>query len=156
MTNFKFDESNITWRSLDWLDDVLFFVYKADEQNRVVDVIFKFAANSRAMLHRHRCPYNTLVIQGELRLYRPNGELREIRYPGSFVSGAAGGEPHTEGGGDEDAIVFFSNRNIEDALYEFIDASGNTAQVLGIADFKAQLDDQIATGAFEKVTARAV
>jgi hypothetical protein len=155
MSKFKFDDNNITWRTLDWLDNIAFFVYKVDEDNRIVDVIFKFAANKRVMLHQHRCPYNTLVMQGELRFYRPNGELKEIRYPGSFVSGAADGEPHTEGGGDEDAIVFFSNRNIKDALYEFLDDAGNTVQVLGIADFKAQLDDQIATGAFEKVTARA-
>ena len=67
----------------------------------------------------------------------------------------ANGEPHLEGGGDEDAIVFFSNRNIEDALYEFLDDAGNPVQVLGIADFKAQLEEQVATGTFEKVTARA-
>jgi len=50
---------------------------------------------------------------------------------------------------------FFSNRNIEDALYEFLDDAGNPVQVLGIADFKAQLEDQIATGTYEKVTSRA-
>jgi len=31
----------------------------------------------------------------------------------------ANSEPHSEGGGDEDAIVFFSNRNVGGPLYEF-------------------------------------
>jgi quercetin dioxygenase-like cupin family protein len=150
-----FDESNITWRTLDWLPHISFFVYKVDEENRIVDVVFKFAANQRVMLHRHKSPYVTLVMQGELRFYRQDGTHKETRPTGSYVSGVANGEPHLEGGGDEDAIVFFSNRNIEDALYEFLDDAGNPVQVLGIADFKAQLEEQVATGTYEKVTARA-
>ena len=43
----SFDQSNITWRTLDWLDHIAFFVYKVDEENRIVDVVFKFAANQR-------------------------------------------------------------------------------------------------------------
>lgn len=154
MSNFVFDNSNITWRTLDWLDHISFFVYKVDEENRIVDAVFKFAANQRVMLHRHHCPYVTLVMQGELRFYRPDGTLKEIRPTGSYVSGAANGEPHLEGGGDQDAIVFFSNRNIEDALYEFLDEGGKPVQILGIADFKAQLEDQIANGTAANAAAR--
>ncbi|MCJ2055002.1 hypothetical protein MKL09_00295 [Methylobacterium sp. J-048] len=43
---------------------------------------------------------------------------------------------------------------IENALYEFLDEPGKPVQVLGIVDFRAQLDDQIATGASAKVAAR--
>ncbi|MCJ2052850.1 regulator [Methylobacterium sp. J-070] len=154
MQNYAFDEDNITWRTLDWLPHIAFFVYKVDEENRIVDVVFKFAANRKVMLHRHKCPYVTLVMQGELRFYRENGEMKEVRPTGSYVSGAANGEPHMEGGGDEDAIVFFSNRNIEDALYEFLDDSGNPVQVLGIGDFKAQLADQVSSGTYAKVEGR--
>ncbi|MCJ2086440.1 regulator [Methylobacterium sp. E-005] len=154
MPNYAFDEGNITWRTLDWLPHIAFFVYKVDEESRIVDVVFKFAANQKVMLHRHKCPYVTLVMQGELRFYRENGEMKEVRPTGSYVSGAANGEPHMEGGGDEDAIVFFSNRNIEDALYEFLDDSGNLVQVLGIADFKAQLAEQVSSGTYAKVEGR--
>ena len=154
MPNYAFDDSNITWRTLDWLPHIAFFVYKVDEENRIVDVVFKFAANQKVMLHRHKCPYVTLVMQGELRFYREDGILKETRPTGSYVSGSANGEPHMEGGGDEDAIVFFSNRNIEDALYEFLDESGNPAQVLGIADFKAQLAEQVSSGTYAKVEGR--
>jgi quercetin dioxygenase-like cupin family protein len=156
MPNYAFDEGNITWRTLDWLPHIAFFVYKVDEESRIVDVVFKFAANQKVMLHRHKCPYVTLVMQGELRFYRENGEMKEVRPTGSYVSGAANGEPHMEGGGDEDAIVFFSNRNIEDALYEFLDDSGNLVQVLGIADFKAQLAEQVSSGTYARVEGRLV
>lgn len=142
MHGHTFDDQNIVWRRLDWLEDVEFYVYKVDEENRIVDVLFKFAANSRVLLHQHKTPYVTFVVQGELRFYRPNGELKEIRPTGSYVSGVANAEPHFEGGGEEDAIVFFSNRNVEDALYEFLDDRMQPTVTLRLADFKAQLDDQ--------------
>ncbi|MGP1680668.1 MAG: regulator [Burkholderiales bacterium] len=138
----EFDDRNITWHKVDWLDHVEFYVYKADEENRIVDVLFKFAANSKAMLHRHKTPYVTFVVQGELRFYRPNGELKEIRPVGSYVSGVANGEPHLEGGGDEDAIVFFSNRNVENAMYEFLDGNLQPTVILGFEDFKTLLEAQ--------------
>jgi hypothetical protein len=136
----KFDERNITWREIDWLEHVSFHVYNVDENNRIVDVIFKFAANKQVLLYQHKVPYVTLVLQGELRLYRANGDLIEIRPIGSYVSGDANGEPHRECGGDQEAIVFFSNRNVEDAMYEFLDDDLNATVTLGITDFKAQLD----------------
>lgn len=142
MNDFKFDDSNLTWRKLDWLEDLWFYVYNVDRKNGIVDVIFKFAANSKVMLHQHKSPYITLVLQGELRFYRPDGTLKEIRPSGSYVKGVADGEPHTEGGGDQDAIVFFSNRNVEDALYEFRDENGQPTVTLGIGDFEDQLAAQ--------------
>ena len=51
MTPFRFDDSDITWRTLDWLENIAFFVYKVDEENRIVDVIFKFAANKLTLKH---------------------------------------------------------------------------------------------------------
>lgn len=142
MHGLKFDDSNIVWRKLDWLDHLHFYVYNVDRENRIVDIIFKFAANSRVKLHRHLVPYVTVVLQGELRFYRATGELKEIRPTGSYVCGVADGEPHTEGGGDEDAIVFFSNRNIKDNLYEFLDDSGAPVISLGLDDFAWHLEDQ--------------
>lgn len=139
---FKFDEKNIAWRKLDWLDHLHFYVYNVDRANGIVDIIFKFAANKRVMLHRHKAAYVTVVLQGELRFYNAEGALKEIRPTGSYVQGVADGEPHTEGGGDEDAIVFFSNRNISDALYEFLDQNSNPVITLGIQDFVEQLEAQ--------------
>lgn len=142
MHDFKMDESNLPWRKLDWLEHVWFYVYNVDRKNGIVDVIFKFSPNSKAMLHQHKSPYIALVLQGELRFYRPDGILKEIRPAGSYVIGAADGEPHTEGGGDQEAIVFFSNRNVDDALYEFRDENGAPTVTLRIGDFEAQLEEQ--------------
>jgi hypothetical protein len=155
MAPYSFDESNIPWRTLDWLENLYFYVYNVDEKNRIVDIIFKFPANTQVMLHQHKSNYVTVVLQGELRFYRPNGELKEIRPTGSYVIGKADGEPHTEGGGDQDAIVFFSNRDIDDALYEFLDEDMNPVQVLGFEDFKAALKEQIESGDAAQVAARA-
>ena len=142
MITHKVDDANITWYKIDWLPDLEFYVYKVDEENRIIDILFKFAANSKVQLHRHKSPYITFVIHGELRFYRPNGELKEIRPTGSYVSGVANGEPHLEGGGDEDAIVFFSNREVEGALYEFLDENLQPTVTLGFDDFKTQLEEQ--------------
>ena len=84
-------------------------------------MIFKFAPNEPVMMHTHHSPYITLVMQGELRFYRPDGKLKETRYCGSYVLGKVTGEPHTEGAGPDGAVVFFSNRNVTGDLYEFFD-----------------------------------
>jgi quercetin dioxygenase-like cupin family protein len=113
-----------------------------DEANRSVDILFKFAANQKIALHRHHADYRTLVLQGELRIYRPNGEIREIRPVGSYVFTPTGGEPHTEGGGDQDVITFFSNRNVDGLIYEILDDNQNTIAKFGIPEFKALFDAQ--------------
>lgn len=140
--NHKFDDSNITWRTLEGIENLHYHVYAVDEVNKVVDVMFKFAAGKTVVLHRHHAAYITLVIQGELKIYRANGELKEVRPVGSYVATAVGGEPHTEGGGSEDAIVFFSNRGQDGVIYEILDADLNTVTTLGLQDFKGLLQAQ--------------
>ncbi len=142
MQPHEFDDRNITWGTIEGFDHVAYYIYGIDEANKIVDVLFKFTANQQVMLHRHKTPYRTLVIQGELRIYRANGELKEVRPVGSYVSTEANGEPHREGGGDQDVIVFFSNRNVEDPVYEFRDNDLNHVVTLGLADFKSLLEAQ--------------
>jgi len=138
----KCDERNITWHTLEGIENLQYHVYAVDEANKIVDVMFKFAANRKVVLHRHHAAYVTLVVQGELRIYRPNGELKEVRPVGSYVATGLGGEPHTEGGGDEDAIVFFSNRGQGGTIYEILDDQLNTLATLGLQDFKTLLEAQ--------------
>jgi hypothetical protein len=138
----KFDDSNVTWHTLEGIENLHYHIYAVDEASKIVDVIFKFAANRKVVLHRHHAAYVTLVIQGELRLYRANGELKEVRPVGSYVATGLGGEPHTEGGGNEEAIVFFSNRGQDGVIYEILDEGLNTVATLGLQDFKALLQAQ--------------
>ena len=142
MTKICFDDGNIRWYQLEGVDHASYHVCSVDVENSIVDVLFKFDANQRVILHRHHADYRTFVVQGELRLYRANGDLIEVRPVGSYVEGRAGGEPHTEGGGDQDAIVFFSNRGTDGMIYELLDGDMNTVATLGLHDFKALMDAQ--------------
>lgn len=141
----RFDERNVTWRTLEGIDHLWYVVCHVDEANGSVELLFKFSANKKIVLHRHKADYSTLVIQGELRIYRPNGELKETRPVGSYVTSKAGGEPHSEGGGECDVIAYFSNRNVDNLVYEVLDNDLNTIATLTIADFKALLDQQNAS-----------
>lgn len=147
MATLAFDDRNIPWRTVEGFDHAAFHILSVDEDARIVDLLFKFAANERIALHRHGAAYRTLVLQGELRIYRPDGTLKEVRPVGSYVAGMAGGEPHTEGGGDQDVIVYFTNRDIDGPVYELLDESQAVVATFGIPEFRALLEEQTATAA---------
>lgn len=140
MSLIKFDESNVRWYTLDGIDDVWLNVLEVDEKNRIVDILYKFSANKQIMLHRHKAPYRTFIIQGELRIYKANGDLKEIRPVGSYVSKPASDEPHREGGGDQDVIALFSNRDVDGVIYEVLDDNLNPIATLGLKEFKELLE----------------
>ena len=143
MSKYAFDDRNIIWRKLEGFDQISYHIYEVDEKNGTADFLIKFVPNEKIMPHRHKASYRTFVVQGELRIFRPNGDLKEVRSTGSYVISGANGEPHTESAGDEEAIVLFSNRNVENGeIYEFLDENGNIAVALGIADLKALFDAQ--------------
>ncbi len=142
MSTLPFDTRNIKWNTIEGIDHLAYHICAVDEAKRIVDILFKFDANAKIVLHRHKADYVTLVLQGELRIYRANGELKEIRPVGSYVSGKADGEPHTEGGGDQDVIALFSNRNVDSVVYEILDAELNTVATFGVAEFKALFEAQ--------------
>jgi quercetin dioxygenase-like cupin family protein len=144
-TEYRFDDSGIRWNTLEGIDDVWYHVLDVDERNRTVDVLFKFSANAKIVLHRHWADYRTFTIQGELRLYNSKNEVTEIRKAGSYVAKSAGGAPHREGGGDQDVIALFSNRNVEGPMYEILDGDLKTLATLGYDDFKELLKAQGST-----------
>jgi quercetin dioxygenase-like cupin family protein len=144
MTTLPFDTRNIRWYTLDGFPHLSYHICAVDEEKRIVDILFKFDANSKIALHRHKADYITLVLQGELRIYRANGELKEIRPVGSYVATAADGEPHTEGGGEQDVIAFFSNRNVGGLVYEILSEYLDTIATLGMQEFKALFAAQTA------------
>ena len=142
MTAPKFDDSSIRWNTLEGIPDVWYHILDVDDKNRIIDVLFKFSANAKIILHRHHADYRTFIVQGELRLYNARNELTEIRKTGSYVAKPAGGEPHREGGGEEDVIAVFSNRNVEGLVYEILDDELRTVAMLGYDDFKELLKAQ--------------
>ncbi|MGC3940691.1 hypothetical protein ACOTTU_23065 [Roseobacter sp. EG26] len=132
-----FDQSNVKWNTLEGIDHVWYHVLKVDPEAKVVDLLLKFSANQKIILHRHHADYSTFIIQGELRLYDENGDLTEIRPTASFVEKPGGGAPHTEGGGDVDCIAWFSNRGTDGMIYEILGPNNETVATLGLQDFEA-------------------
>lgn len=135
MTRYFFDDCNIKWQKLERFENLAYSILNIDENNKIIDVIFKFAANKRIVLHRHLALNNMFVIQGEHRLYEANGALKEVRPVGSYTSSPPSDEPHREGGGDEDVIVFFSIRGSDGVLYEILDDDLNAIATLSMQDF---------------------
>ncbi|MDD5581134.1 MAG: regulator [Methylobacter sp.] len=135
MTRYLFDDCNIKWQKLEGFENLVYSILNIDENNKIIDVIFKFAANKQIILHRHLALNNMLVIQGEHRLYEPNGRLKEARPVGSCTSSQPSDEPHREGGGDVDAVVFFSIRGNDGVLHEILDDDLNVIAALSMQNF---------------------
>jgi quercetin dioxygenase-like cupin family protein len=139
--SFAFDDRNLRWSKLRDLEHFVFLVFDVDLERGLVDFIVKFDPNQRIILHRHLALTNTLVVKGEHRLYEPSGALKEIRPVGSYTSSPPG-EPHREGGGDEECVVFYSVRGGDDVLFELLDDSQNVVGTLSRQDFIDALEEQ--------------
>ena len=109
-----------------------------DDEAKIVDVLFKFAANEKILLHRHTSHFNTFVVQGEHRIYEPDGTLKETRPVGTYKAGVPDAEPHSEGGGDEDVIILFSLRpySATKPIYEILDDDHEIVSVMTFDNLK--------------------
>lgn len=136
MNAYQFDDRNIQWHRLGDFEHFVYTILDIDQENNIADVFFKFEAHQPIVLHRHKALNKMLVIQGEHRLYEPNGDLKEIRPVGKYTSSLPSPEPHRECGGDEGAVVFFSIRckSKEDVLYELLDDQGSLIGTITMAD----------------------
>ena len=97
----SFDESKVEWDPLPGpdgspADHIGMSILNIDDEAKIVDVLFKFAANEKILLHKHTAAFNTFVVKGEHRIYTPEGELTEVRPAGTYKAGVANEEPHTE------------------------------------------------------------
>ena len=136
MPTHAFDDSNIKWNRLGDYLHLHYSILDVDEKNGIADVLFKFAANEKIVLHRHLAHNNTFVVQGEHRLYKPDGTLKEIRPVGSMTSSPPSDEPHREGGGDQDVIIAFSIRG-NGVLYQLLDEDLNQIGSISMQDLIA-------------------
>ncbi len=131
---------NVNWQELEGFDHLVFKVLSVDRINKLVDVLFKFAANEQIALHRHVALNHTLVLEGEHRLYEPNGDLKEVRPCGRYTVSPPSDEPHSEGGGDTDVVIHFSIRGTDGLMYEILDDEFNIIATLGMDDFENLLN----------------
>tara|TARA_B100001769_G_scaffold209753_1_gene169194 strand:+ start:256 stop:711 length:456 start_codon:yes stop_codon:yes gene_type:complete len=138
----QFDETAIDWKPLpgpdgEPADHISLSFLNVDEKAKIVDILFKFSANEKILMHRHTSNYSTFTVKGELRTYLPDGALKDIRPAGVFKAGTPG-EAHTEGGGDEDVVVYFSLRPYSetDPIYEILDENLEVTQAMNFNDLK--------------------
>ena len=139
--SYAFDDRNIRWYELGDFKHFVFAMFDVDVSQKVVDFVLKFPPNEKIFLHRHLALTNTLVVQGEHRLYEPNGKLKEVRPVGSYTSSPPG-EPHQEGAGDEGGVVFYSVRGKDGVLFEVLDDNLNVIGALSLEDFVSALKEQ--------------
>jgi len=136
MSTHTFDDSNIDWQRLGDFEHLHYSILDVDSENNIADVLFKFAANEKILLHRHLGHNNTLVIQGEHRLYEPDGTLKEVRPVGSMTSSPPNKDPHREGGGDQDVVIAFNMRGKDGVLYEVLDDDLNVVGTITFQDLE--------------------
>ncbi len=137
MSSPDFDYKTIHWDTIDGIDHLSYFLYNVDRDGCSVDVLLKFTANEKILLHRHVALNHMLVLQGEHRLYEPDGSIKEIRPTGRYTVSPPSNDPHMEGGGDEDVIILFSIRGTDGTMYEFLDEDLNVIGTFGMDDFEA-------------------
>src|SRR5262249_29216675 len=133
-TSYVFDDRNIRWYKLGDFEHFVLAMLGVDVSQKIVAFILKFPPDQQIFLHRHLALTNTLVVQGEHRLYEPNGALKEVRPVGSYTSSPPG-DPHREGAGDEGGVVFYSVRGTEGTLFEFLDDELHVVGTLSMQDF---------------------
>ena len=120
-----FDDQAIRWQPFGDFPHFVFAIMQIDMEQRIADVLFKFAAGQQIVLHRHKALNHTFVVRGEHHIYETDGSRREIRPTGSYTITPASETPHREGGGAEDVIVLFSMRpKPGEVLYEVLDDDG--------------------------------
>ena len=100
----NFDESKINWDPLPGPDEVPaehigMSILNVDDTAKVVDVLFKFAAKAKILLHKHTSAFNTFVVKGEHHIYSPEGELKEVRPVGTYKRFSKRRTPYRRGRG---------------------------------------------------------
>ena len=138
---YAFDDRHIRWYELGDFKHFVFAMLDVDVAQKIVDFVLKFPPNQKIFLHRHLALTNTLVVQGEHRLYEPNGKLKEVRPVGSYTSSPPG-DPHQEGAGEEGGVVFYSVRGKDGTLFEVLDDHLNVIGALGLEDFVTAFKEQ--------------
>ncbi|MEM7468610.1 MAG: regulator [Pseudomonadota bacterium] len=135
-------DDEITWLPFAGIENLELSLLDIDESRSVVDLIVRFAPNKTVTMHNHLAQTNMLIIQGELRIFEPDGSIRESRTPGRYYRGRTG-DAHSEGGGPEGAVVFYSMRADDDPkVLDIMDDDGNVQATLSMDDVRGAWEAQ--------------
>jgi hypothetical protein len=115
-----FDDRNTFWFPFPGFAGFEVAINRLDPEQGLADFLVKFEPNSPIQLHRHMAETSTFVLQGEHRLFEPDGTLQDVRPVGSYTLTPLGAPPHREGAGDETCIVHYYIRADQDLIFEFL------------------------------------
>jgi len=139
---FNLYDHTIRWLPFAGIENLELRLCDIDEARSVVDLLVRFAPNQTVTMHNHLAQTNMFIIQGELRMYEPDGSVREIRPAGRYYRGRTN-DVHSEGGGPEGAVVFYSMRaDDNDNVLEVMDDYENVVATLTMDDVRAAWDAQ--------------
>ena len=129
----SFDFSAVEFLPLPDTTGLDLFIYDIDDQRQIVDLLFRFAPNKLVAPHIHLAQTNMLILQGELRIYHSDGTLKQARPAGRYYRGVRD-DQHSEGGGPDGAIVFYSVRGHGDEeLIRILNEQGEVVSTLDMA-----------------------
>ncbi len=139
---FQLYDHEIRWLPFAGIENLELSLCDIDEERKVVDLVVRFAPDQTVTMHNHLAQTNMFIIQGELRMYEPDGSIREVRPAGRYYRGRTN-DAHSEGGGPEGAVVFYSMRaDQEDAVLEVLDDDAKVVATLTMDDVRAAWDAQ--------------
>ncbi|MGE0486375.1 MAG: regulator [Gammaproteobacteria bacterium] len=116
----------VDWQPFAGIANLELTLLEVDEPRGVVDLLVRFAPNKTVTLHNHLAQTNMFIVQGELRMYEADGSTREIRPAGRYYRGRTD-DAHSEGGGPDGAVVFYSVRT--DGAHEVLDVMDDDGAV---------------------------
>ena len=139
---FNLYDHEIKWLPFAGIENLELSLCDIDDARRVVDLVVRFAPDQTVTMHNHLAQTNMFIIQGELRMYEPDGSIRERRPAGRYYVGRTN-DVHSEGGGPDGAVVFYSMRaDDEDNVLEVMDDDGNVTATLTMDDVRAAWEVQ--------------
>lgn len=141
-----FDGYEINWQPFAGIENLELTLCDVDEERQIVDLLVRFAPNKTVTMHNHLAQTNMLIVQGELRIYETDGSVREVRPAGRYYRGRRD-DAHSEGGGANGAVVFYSMRGHGDPnILEIMDDDRNVLATISMDDIRAAWQAQQATG----------
>ena len=138
--------NEIDWQPFAGIENLELTLCDLDEDRQVLDLLARFAPNKTVTMHNHLAQTNMFVIQGELRMYELDGSVREVRPAGRYYRGRRD-DVHSEGGGPDDAVVFYSVRGHgAEEMFQVMDNNENVVATISMGDLREAWAAQQARG----------
>lgn len=135
--SFNLYDHEIHWQPFAGIENLELTLCDIDEERKVIDLVVRFAPDQTVTMHNHLAQTNMFIIQGELRMFEPDGTVREVRPAGRYYRGSTN-DAHSEGGGPEGAVVFYSMRaDAADEVLEILADDQSVVATLTMADVRA-------------------